>query len=179
MKRKDDFKRATKELLAKRVATSVATPPVAAPTVFGTFAFCPAKMWGHSIFVGGRNFEKSGGIRVRIFGEIRLPICAARWLDAVERPSEAASKGQAFKLVKVAVMWGHSGHSIFVGGRNFEKSGRIRVRISGETRLPICTASWLKAVEHPSGAASKGQTFKLVKVAKMTRLSREQLFTPR
>jgi hypothetical protein len=45
-------------------------------------------------------------------------------------------------------------------------------------RLPICTARWLDAVEHPSAAASQRQTFKLVKVAKMTRLSREQLFTP-
>jgi hypothetical protein len=69
-------------------------------------------------------------------------------------------------------------NSIFLGGRNFEKSGRIRVRIFGEIRLSICTAYWLDAVEHPSQAASKRQTFKLVKVAKMTRLSREQLFTP-
>ena len=33
---------------------------------------------GHSRFKGGKNFEKSGRFSVRIFGEKRLPICAAR-----------------------------------------------------------------------------------------------------
>jgi hypothetical protein len=73
---------------------------------------------------------------------------------------------------------GMRGQQHFRRGRNFEKSGRISVRIFGEIRLPICTARCLNAVEHPSETASKRQILKLVKVAKMTRLSRELLFTP-